>query len=103
MKHFLERFEHYEGNNPNLIVYATELRKSKELTQALKEIYDENLELLKEELHVLYLIEDMGFKVSRPMSLLTDSNGAIGVAKFERVNNRTKHIDVRYAGAAYAS
>jgi len=53
-------------------------------------------ELLKELLHVMYLIEDMGFRVSKPMLLLTDSNGAIGVAKFERVNNRTKHIDVRY-------
>ena len=30
------------------------------------------------------------------MSMLTDSTGAIGVAKFERVNDRTKHIDVRY-------
>ena len=53
-------------------------------------------ELLKEELHVMFLLEDMELKVSKPMSILTDSTGAIGVAKFERVNNRTKHIDVRY-------
>jgi hypothetical protein len=53
-------------------------------------------ELLKEELHVMYLLEDMGFSIEKPMVIFTDSNGAMGVAKFQRVNNRTKHIDVRY-------
>jgi hypothetical protein len=53
-------------------------------------------ELLKEELHVMYLLESMEFPVEKPMLIYTDSNSAMGVAKFQRVNGRTKHIDVRY-------
>jgi hypothetical protein len=52
-------------------------------------------ELLKEELHVMYLLQDMGFVVEKPMSTSTNSSGAIRVAKFKKVNNQTKHIDVR--------
>jgi hypothetical protein len=35
----------------------------------------------------------MEFPVEKPY---TDSNSAMGVAKFQRVNERTKHIDVQY-------
>ena len=38
----------------------------------------------------------MELDVSIPMVMLTDSTGAIGIAKFQKINNRTKHIDVRY-------
>ena len=38
----------------------------------------------------------MKFVVERPHLLLTDSNGAIGIGKFQRIHNRSKHIDVRY-------
>jgi hypothetical protein len=41
-------------------------------------------ELLKEELHVMYLLEDMGFAVVKPMIAMTNSTGAIGVAKFRK-------------------
>ena len=53
-------------------------------------------ECIKEEMHIRYLLEDMEFDVELPMVVCTDSTGAIGVAKYQRVNNRTKHIDVRY-------
>ena len=53
-------------------------------------------ELLKELMHIMYLLEEMEFIVEKPMIILSDSNGAIGVAKFQRINNRTKHINVRY-------
>ena len=30
------------------------------------------------------------------MGIMTDSAGAIGIAKFDKINDRTKHIDVRF-------
>lgn len=50
MKNFLEIFKEYEGNDSKLIVYATELRWSKELTGDLLDRYDDMLENLEEEL-----------------------------------------------------
>ena len=38
----------------------------------------------------------MEFVVTIPMVISTDSSGAIGIANFKQVNNRTKHINVRY-------
>jgi len=53
-------------------------------------------ECIKELMHIQFMLEEMEFDVEIPMLLLTDSMGAIRMAKYKRVNNRTKHIDVRY-------
>lgn len=50
MKEYLAKYQYYEGDNQELHVYATELGFNKELTPALLERYDENMELLEEEL-----------------------------------------------------
>ena len=50
MEHFLEIYKEYEGNNKDLIVYATELSYSKELTEDLEDQYEDMLEVLYEEL-----------------------------------------------------
>jgi histone deacetylase 1/2 len=51
---------------------------------------------LKEMLHSKYVLEDLGFQVEIPMLMCSDSQGAIGIAKFPKIHNRSKHIDIRY-------
>ena len=53
-------------------------------------------ECLKELIHTKQVLEGMEFVVEVPMIFLTDSTGAIGIAKFKRIHDRSKHIDVRY-------
>jgi len=53
-------------------------------------------ELLKELLHVQYVLEGLDLIVEMPLVILSDSNGAIGIAKFKKIHDRSKHIDVRY-------
>ena len=38
----------------------------------------------------------MGFIVERPLIIMSDSNGVIGIAKYKKIHDRSKHIDVRY-------
>jgi hypothetical protein len=52
--------------------------------------------ILKEELHIMYLLEDMGFRVEKLMTLLTYSNSDMSVARYQHVNGRIKHINARY-------
>ena len=38
----------------------------------------------------------MDFPLKPPLIIKTDSNNAMAIAKIERINSRTKHIDIRY-------
>ena len=53
-------------------------------------------ECLKELLHTRNVLEGLGLTVEKPMVLLSDSTGAIGIAKFQKIHDRSKHIDIRY-------
>jgi len=53
-------------------------------------------ECLKELLHTMQVLEGLELTVEIPMIILTDSTGAIGIANFRKVHDRSKHIDVRY-------
>ena len=42
------------------------------------------------------VLEWMDINVTKPMIILTDSTGAIGIANFKKIHDRSKHIDVKY-------
>jgi len=50
MKHFLKLYKDYQGWNPEIDNYASELKAVKELTEDLKELYEDRLGELKAEL-----------------------------------------------------
>jgi len=53
-------------------------------------------ELAKELLHIRNILSSLNFTVAMPMEIRSDSNGAIAIAKIERISARTKHIDVKF-------
>lgn len=53
-------------------------------------------ETAKELLHIRNVLISLGFEITLPIVIKTDSNNAMSIAKIERINARTKHIDIRY-------
>jgi hypothetical protein len=53
-------------------------------------------ECLKEILHIQGLLEDIGYTVNKPIILKTDSEAAKGIADYQQISGRSKHIAVRY-------
>ena len=50
----------------------------------------------REAIYILQLIEQLGLKVKRPVTILSDSKGARHWATNRMVNQRSKHIAIRY-------
>ena len=53
-------------------------------------------ECLKEILHIQGLLEDIGYTVEKPIILKTDSQAAKGIADYQQISGRSKHITIRY-------
>ena len=53
-------------------------------------------ELSKEMIHLRSILENLGFMVSRPMIIRTDSSGTINIATLPQITLRSKHIDLRF-------
>jgi hypothetical protein len=88
-------YGYYVALNGNGVTWKSKTTPSV-ATSTTESEYVALAEALKELLHVKTLLTEMEFRVKVPMIIFTDSNGAIGVTKFRKINNRTKHINVRY-------
>ncbi|MEO0684489.1 MAG: Ty1/Copia family ribonuclease HI, partial [Cyanobacteria bacterium J06649_11] len=42
------------------------------------------------------LLNNIGFKQTKPTKLYEDNQGAIGLSKNPKLNSRTKHIDIKF-------
>ena len=53
-------------------------------------------ECVKDVKFVMKILEDLGIKVSRPVTVRVDNVGAIFLAENATTSQRTRHIDIRY-------
>jgi hypothetical protein len=53
-------------------------------------------ELLKELLHLRSLLQSLGINVETAVTISTDSRGAKGIAEYQQISKRSKHIELRY-------
>ena len=42
------------------------------------------------------LVTDLGFKMTKPIAIFEDNNGAIELSKNAKYHSRTKHIDISF-------
>ena len=42
------------------------------------------------------MLNDIGFKQTKPTTLYEDNQGAIGLSENPKLNSRTKHIDIKF-------
>jgi hypothetical protein len=53
-------------------------------------------ETAKEIIHIRNVLVSLKFEVAQPMTIWADSYAAISIATIERINGKTKHIDIRF-------
>jgi hypothetical protein len=81
--------------NENLISWCTRKQQTVALSSAEAELMA-MVEVVKEVKWMSMLLEEIGYRVTKPIQILSDNQAAIKIAHNDIEHDRTKHIDIKY-------